>query len=323
MRQRPRVSLGLPIYNGEQYVAAALDSALSQTYSDFEIVISDNASTDRTREICEEYAARDPRISYHRAEVNRGAAWNFRHTFELSTGDYFKWLSHDDLMAPKYLERCVAALEANPQAVLAFPLTTVIDEDGAPLLEPEYRLRTASPAAHERFGDLLFGSDQCYEVFGLIRADALRRTQVMGSYAHADGVLLGHLALMGAFERVPERLFFSRRHAQQSIRAHAGGYDIGRPDYHAYTVWFDTAKRGKITFPNWRILFENTRALWKSNAPFAVQARCYTYLLRWTKRHRAFLAYDLRIAARMLLERHRRAPSPEASEIDDAPARLG
>src|SRR5688572_10868700 len=100
--KNPRVSIGLPVYNGENYLAEAIDSILAQTFEDFELIISDNASTDRTQEICEAYAAKDGRIRYYRSEVNKGSAWNFNRVFELARGEYFKWAAHDDYIAPEY-----------------------------------------------------------------------------------------------------------------------------------------------------------------------------------------------------------------------------
>ena len=97
----PRVSVGIPVFNGERFLAETIESILAQTFKDFEIVISDNASTDRTEEICRSYAARDPRIRYNRNDTNRGAAWNHNRVFELARGEYFKWQSHDDFCAPR------------------------------------------------------------------------------------------------------------------------------------------------------------------------------------------------------------------------------
>src|SRR5208282_399437 len=101
---RPMVSIGLPVYNGEAYLRQVLDSVLAQTFSDFELIISDNASTDCTEAICREYAAADARIRYHRQARNRGATWNFRQVALLSSGQYFLWTSHDDLLAPTYID---------------------------------------------------------------------------------------------------------------------------------------------------------------------------------------------------------------------------
>src|SRR5579872_4758271 len=115
----PRVTIGVPVFNGEAFVAETLKSLLNQTFTDFEIVISDNASTDGTGQICQTYAARDPRIHYYRSDVNRGAAWNHNRVFELAKGEYFKWNSADDLCAPEFLARCVASLDDDPAAVMA------------------------------------------------------------------------------------------------------------------------------------------------------------------------------------------------------------
>src|SRR5579875_956335 len=108
----PHVSIGVPVYNGERYLAQALDSILAQTFSDYEIIISDNGSTDATPDICRMYAAQDPRIKFHRHDHNRGSAWNYNRVFELSSGTYFGWLSHDDVYDPRFLERCVEVLDS-------------------------------------------------------------------------------------------------------------------------------------------------------------------------------------------------------------------
>ncbi|UBF27329.1 glycosyltransferase [Kovacikia minuta CCNUW1] len=124
----PRVSVGLAVYNGENYIREAIDSILAQTFEDFELIISDNASTDKTQEICLEYAARDQRIRYDRADRNRGAAWNQNRVFELSTGTYYKLAAHDDVIAPDYLAKCVAVLDQNPAVVLCHSWTRSINE---------------------------------------------------------------------------------------------------------------------------------------------------------------------------------------------------
>ena len=127
----PRVTIGLPVYNGENYLAEAIESLLSQTFTDFELVICDNGSTDRTEQVCRAFAARDARIRYYRESQNRGLAWNFSRTFELARGRYFKWQAHDDLCGPTLLERSVEALDRDPALVLACARRTIIDHDGA------------------------------------------------------------------------------------------------------------------------------------------------------------------------------------------------
>src|SRR3954447_19823090 len=115
MPSSPLLTVGMPVYNAEQFLAKALDSFLDQTFKDFELLISDNASTDRTEEICRKYAARDRRIRYFRNAKNMGAGWNLRHVYSLAKqATYYKTAAHDDFLEPTFLEECIAALEADP-----------------------------------------------------------------------------------------------------------------------------------------------------------------------------------------------------------------
>ena len=135
---RPLVSIGLPVYNGERYLEQAIDTILAQTFQSWELIVSDNASNDRTEEICRGYMAREPRIRYHRQERNIGIARNFNAVIDMARADYFKWHAHDDLCAPTLVERCVEALEANPTASAAFTKTVRIDAEGATISDDSY-----------------------------------------------------------------------------------------------------------------------------------------------------------------------------------------
>ena len=126
----PTVSIGLPVYNGAEYLTQTLDTLLKQSFRDFEIIISDNASTDATQEICTQYQELDPRIKYYRVDENKGAAWNFNRVFQLARGKYFKWAAHDDLILPTFLERCVEVLDNSPDVVLVFTKLDIIDAQG-------------------------------------------------------------------------------------------------------------------------------------------------------------------------------------------------
>jgi glycosyltransferase involved in cell wall biosynthesis len=230
----PKVSIGLPVYNGEKYLASAIHSLLIQTFCDFELIISDNASTDGTAEICRWYAARDSRIRYYREGANRGAAWNFTHTFELARGEYFKWQAHDDLCETTFLEKCVAVLDADPSVVLCHTRSAVIDCLGnlAPEDPASWRrtgegvtlppvgdalsvrgLDKATPA--ERYTGVLLHTIWCFEMFGVVRRSAMNQTGKLRAYRAAEKVFLAELALRGRFYEVPEVLFLSRRHADQ------------------------------------------------------------------------------------------------------------
>jgi glycosyltransferase involved in cell wall biosynthesis len=241
---RPTVSIGLPVYNGERFLAQAVESLLAQTLEDFDLLICDNASTDATEAICRDLVARERRVRYHRNERNLGAAPNFNRAWSLCAGRgrYFKWAAHDDLYAPTYLERCVGVLEQDPTAVLCHSRTVVIDEAGRELTPPhkgearangrhragangngvywedvyEAPRRLDSPRPHERFGNVLLATRRCFEIFGVMRSEALARTRGHEAYYGADKVLLSVLALMGRLVEVPEPLFFRRHHGGTS-----------------------------------------------------------------------------------------------------------
>jgi glycosyltransferase involved in cell wall biosynthesis len=234
--QIPRVSIGLPVYNGEAYLAEAIESVLAQTFADFELIISDNASTDRTSEICQDYAAQDDRIRYYREPNNRGIGWNFTRTFDLARGELFKWQAHDDLCDPRMLEQCVQAFDANPEIVLAYPRVAIIDERGEIIADDPATWRPPtqftqtkladidsnadrrgldSASAVTRFYGILLNTVWCLEPYGLIRTAAMRTTGKLRNYCGAEKVFLAEMALRGKFQEVPEVLFFARRHAQQ------------------------------------------------------------------------------------------------------------
>ncbi len=220
-KKTPRVSIGIPVYNGARYVGEAIGSVLAQTFSDFELIICDNASTDGTQAACEALAARDERVRYYRNERNLGAARNFNRAFDLARGEYFKWLAADDLVAPSYIERCVEALNAAPGAVLAYTQASGIDPDGRLLKDCRHSVDLAlqiDPVERfrlfrERSG---FSAWPMLYIFAMMRVDALRRTRLHGTYINSDNCLIYELLFLGSFCEVPERLSFFRQHAGSS-----------------------------------------------------------------------------------------------------------
>ena len=270
---KPRVSVGLPVFNGEDYLAEALDSILAQIYPDFELIISDNASTDRTQEICKAYAAKDPRIRYYRNEQNLGAAKNYNRVFELSSGEYFKWVAHDDLCAPEFLERCIEVLDHEPTVVLCYPRTDLIDARGE--IQGKYAdsLNLRSPKPHERFRQFFDTQGLCHAVFGVIRASVLKKTPLIGNYVASDRVLLGELALHGEFCELSEYFFYRRIHPQISTKANVTENEIA--------AWFDPGKRNKVLLPRWRRFFEYLRAIKRAPLSWSERVRCYVQVGRF------------------------------------------
>jgi glycosyltransferase involved in cell wall biosynthesis len=212
----PKVSFGLPVFNGGSMVSEVIDSILAQTFRDFELVIFDNASTDSTEATCRDYARRDSRIRYARGHVNRGAQYSHNQVVRLSHGEYFNFAGHDDKFAPRFLERCVEVLDTRPEIVLCFCNFDVIDESGALLWPgtPTPRLLQLNPA--HRLRDFWRAPPVSQIDYGLIRRSALEKTELHQDWYGSDRALILDLVLLGGFERLDETLFFSREHKGRS-----------------------------------------------------------------------------------------------------------
>jgi glycosyltransferase involved in cell wall biosynthesis len=284
---KPLVSIGVPVYNGENFLADALESLLAQTYPQLELIISDNGSTDETETICRQFAALDRRVQYYRSLVNRGAAWNYNCTFAFARGKYFKWQGHDDALVPTYIEQCVDILEHDPQVVLCFTWVCDIDTQGRTLQVKQSTTNANHPHAHMRFRDLsrVKAANKCEEVFGLIRTDVLRKTKLIDNYADSDRTLLADLGLHGPFYEIPEPLFLHRMHEKSSV--------VANPTRQERTAWFDPEAAGRIVYPNWRQLYELIMVIGRSPLPWSERVRCYGHMLYWIKRRRQRLRDDL------------------------------
>ncbi|MFD7158630.1 glycosyltransferase family 2 protein [Kribbella sp. NPDC059898] len=276
MNAVPRLTVGLPVYNGEKYLAESLDALLGQSYGDYRMIISDNASTDATEEICREYQAKDGRITYFRQPVNIGATPNHNWCFEQSDTELFKWASYDDLYGRDLLRRCVEALDDDPYLVLAHAYQAIIDGAGDIVLEVDYPLDTANPHAPDRFRSLLFdvGGDDFY---GVMRSDILRRTPLNGSYHHSDRTIMAELALYGRFSQVPELLFFRRDHPDRAERA--------KPTIRSRSANMEPRRASRLRNPTVRLLAEYVNGFVGGirRAPLSAADRreCYRHLLGW------------------------------------------
>jgi hypothetical protein len=205
------VSIGVPVYNGARYLRSALDSLVAQDYADFEIIISDNASEDETEAICRDYAARDARIRYYRAERNMGPVWNSVRVYELARGEYFMLAAHDDLRHTQYLSRCVAALEQNPRALFCCTGVKFIDADGRDMTDvfPVRSLRPVGATPRERLRALA-RSTFWVDIYSLFRTRALQETTLGQVLWGGDILIVAALCLRGEVVEIPERLFFYR-----------------------------------------------------------------------------------------------------------------
>jgi glycosyltransferase involved in cell wall biosynthesis len=283
LNQVPKVSIGLAVFNGEKYLKEAIDSILAQTFTGFELIISDNASSDRTAEICKEYAARDSRIRYYRNATNIGGANNENRTFELSRGEYFRWAAHDDVCAPELLAKCVEILDREPSVVLCYSDIVKIDEHGREFKRLAQD-KGCSTDCCERFCDLASGDHLCETTYGLIRANVLRQTELQPNYSDSDRTLLCELSLHGQFYRIPEPLFYQRDHPEKST--------IVYPTHQQRMLWFypNIQKDYSFGFILSRQFTHYLRIISRAPITFDQRMRCYLYLGKWLFVHRRYLS---------------------------------
>lgn len=214
----PSVSIGLPVFNGAAYLRQALDSLVTQDYPNFEIHVSDNASTDETWKIINEYAQKCDRFRLHRWSHNRGAVKNFQHVLIDCDATYFTWAAFDDVWSSDFISKAVSILEADATAVMASPMTTLIDASGN--LLPKHPTRPSpvdlgGMSYPERIGELAHRVGWC--IYGLIRRDALLSTSVFGQQELTHDVILTYeLASMGTFRLIEDCPFFYRVLPKQS-----------------------------------------------------------------------------------------------------------
>ncbi|WP_127996420.1 glycosyltransferase family 2 protein [Piscinibacter defluvii] len=291
---RPRVSVGMPAYNAEQTIRGSLDALLAQTLADFELIVSDNASTDGTWAIIGEYAARDPRIVAIRQPKNIGANGNYSAVFRRARAPFFKWASSNDWCAPTLLERCVERLEQDASIVLAAPRTRLFSGtiDQFAEYERDYAFMQEHPA--ERFvsvGKMLALNNI---LNGVIRTEALARTRLIEHYVGADVILIGHLALLGKLAQVDEPLFYrrmDRETATQLMSAEA----LHR---HHYPV-----RTRQALFPAWRRVGGWLNAVFSSRLPASDAAAALSWTLRNAYWSMPALGRDLLDAAAYVVRR--------------------
>ena len=251
--EKPVVSVGLPVFNGEEFLARAIESVLDQTYQDWELLISDNGSSDASIAIAQQYQERDPRIRVRAFEEDAGAVANFEAVFRETTGRYYLRLAHDDWIDPRYLERCVTMLETQPDFVMAFAGMNVVDDSGE-----AFRHRTepldgaASKSVVARFHSALWDlGDPTSPVFGVARRTALEQTGLIRNSNEPDRILVGELSVLGRIHQDPDLLFY-----------HYG--PPGHPNRDEWW-WLDPRNLGRPRLATFRIVQHQWNAIWHSS----------------------------------------------------------
>jgi glycosyltransferase involved in cell wall biosynthesis len=280
----PKVSIGMPAYNGEATIAAAIESLLAQTFDDFELIVGDNASTDATAEVANRYAKADPRVRVVRRAANLGANANYSRLVREARGKYFKWASCNDWCAPSFLERCVEVLDARPEVVVAYPRTRLYaaSRSDATDFEDDLDLQQDDPTA--RFWHVRSHMRLNNAMNGLIRMSALHRTRLIAAYDTADVVLIGRLALLGKFVEIPEYLFY-RRMTPETVAGLRSTEDRMRHFYPGLGA--------AMLFQSWRNQFGWSGAVLSAPIPAATKLRLLPRLLRGWYWSRRALADDL------------------------------
>ena len=239
---RPLVSIGMPVYNEERFIRQALDSLLSQSFENFELIISDNASTDCTGDISLEYAAKDQRIRYYRAETNLGSIANCNLTFQLSRAKYFFWASGHDLRDETFISRCVEVLEDDKSIVLCYPVARWIESDGK-LGEVIFgNVDTRGSDRMSSFHTIIWGLGYNFPVYGIIRSSSLKKTKLQPKTIGSDIVLLTELSFLGAFAQMSEPCLYMRKLSdygnwEQYLLKSLGSDLAKRSSWYLYTKW--------------------------------------------------------------------------------------
>lgn len=264
MKASPLVSIGLPVYNGERFLPQALDSLLGQTLGDLELIVSDNASTDATREICLAYAAHDARVRYLRQESNIGAMRNWNFVALQARGQYFKWASANDFCDLRMLEKCVAVMRLDPTVVLCHGRACFVDEETgehSPFVDDISALDSRPSERFKRVARALnFNNALC----GIMRLDALRRTRLVRRYSGGDLVLTMELALHGRIVLLPQILFYRR------LGPNTWSMQLKPADLHAF-LYADSARPPR--FERWRRRIDLFNAVWRAPIPLSEKLR--------------------------------------------------
>jgi glycosyltransferase involved in cell wall biosynthesis len=202
----PKVSIGLPVYNGAGLMRAAIDALLAQTFGDFELIISDNASTDETLAICEEYARRDPRVRYERQPSTLPVLDNFRHVLRAARGEYFMWQACDDRWHPTWLERAVATLDRERAVALVFANFDLIDHATGQQM-PAPCVMPACGSRRSRFITRIL-NPTANIIYGLFRR-ALVPPEAVAAVDFFDVLFTLRMAAEGEIHVLSERLFLA------------------------------------------------------------------------------------------------------------------
>ncbi|WP_319525812.1 glycosyltransferase family 2 protein [uncultured Desulfosarcina sp.] len=271
--EKPLVSVAMPVFNGEPYIEEAIRCVLNQTYNNLELVISDNASTDNTEQVCRDFKEKDDRVVYIRNTSNIGAAKNYNQAFRNTTGLYFRWHNADDLCSPRLVEVCLEVLMGNPDTVLCYGKTDIIDDRGELLEHYDDNLDLRQPKPTERFKAFFQQVGLTNIIYGLMRRSTVERTMLMGegTFFASDVNFMAEMSLYGKFYEIPETHFFRRMHARASSWERKN--DTVQRDF-----WQGQSR--KFFLPNWKKNIAYLKAIRNSPISIAEKIRLFRFVAR-------------------------------------------
>jgi glycosyltransferase involved in cell wall biosynthesis len=280
----PKVSVAVPVFNGERHVAQCLESLLSQTFGDFELVISDNASTDNTEAICRGYAKQDPRVRFVRRATNIGGPANFSYVFSLCSGRYHKWSTADDYWHPAFLHEAVDVLDAQSDVVLCYPMTRLVDAESNVISDYQDTLDLTDDSPRVRFRELYRRLGLCHAQLGLIRREAMLHTRLFAGHRACDADFLGEVALLGKFRLLPQVRMFRR--------LHPGASSWDRDDPERQWAFYNPGGPLDSWHASRRVLFQ-LGAVWRSPIALADRLALSRDVARWARYQRHALGREL------------------------------
>ena len=287
------ITVGVPVYNGERYLARTLDSLLNQTVRDFIVLVGDNASTDRTAAIVESYAARDSRVRHVRHPRNLGAAANYTRLCQMAETEFFRWSAGDDCSEPRFLEVCLEGLQRDPEAVLVYPRIMMIDAEDQRLGEYEEGLHLPHARPSDRFFTLLQNIRLCNALYGVGRTAVFRRTRLLGSYLGSDMVFQAELSLYGKIVEVSETLLLRRMHDDSFTSM----------TLQQQREFMNPGRGRRVELYRWRHWSEHLRSVMRAPLPLGERVRLVAGLGRRMVWARDDFLRELVTAARTLVTR--------------------
>lgn len=294
----PLVSIGMPVYNGEKYIEDALESLLAQDHPNIELVISNNASTDRTAAICQEYAERYSHIKLISQPRNIGASGNFRAVVDAATGEYFMWAAHDDLWSPNYVSACVAVLQRHQRYALCASTVHFIDESGSIVNRTFENLDTTSRSTPESCAHILEQDFWC-AIYGVMRIESARRAPIERPSFGMDVAALIHICMMGKLACQTDCTFYYRLFSNKTPES--------------MMEVFDPYRATKIVYPWSEIAIESLSAAIRSNLSWLERIQCCYAILRSIIKSDSLIATQIHSEQLQRLFQSRELSSPTSA----------